>query len=201
MPTASSPGRVQPLRKLIHLAGATFPLLYLFTTRQAVLVVTAVALVLVLAVEWGRQQWPPLERLFEWLIGPAMRQGEESNPTAGTWSMLGLFVTVLVVERALAIPAMFYAQLGDPAAEIVGRRWGRHRLPSGKSLEGSLGCFGVSLLVGLACSQLLPVSPGLVAVGALTATVVEVAPLPPGDNLLMAPASGLTMALVSLVTT
>jgi len=197
--TTRPAGRVQPLRKLIHLGGAAFPLLYLFAPRSTLVWVTLIALALVVLVEGGRQVWSPLERWVESFIGPAMRAGEERKPTAGTWSMLGIAITVLAFERELAIPAMFYAQLGDPAAEIVGRRWGRHRLPNGKSLEGSLGCFGVSLAVGLGCCQALPLSPGVAALGALVATVAEAAPLPLGDNLLMAPLGGLAMTLAALI--
>jgi dolichol kinase len=199
MTTTTQTGRVQPLRKLIHLGGAAFPLLYLVTLRQVVLIIALVALALTITIEWGRQRWLALERLFEGLIGPAMRQGEETRPTAGLWAMLGILITLLAFERHLAIPAMLYAQLGDPAAEIVGRRWGRHRLPNGKSLEGSLAYLTVSLAVGLACCQVLPLSPGAAALGALVATVTEATPLPLGDNLLMAPLAGLAMALASLV--
>lgn len=199
MTTTPSSDRVQPLRKLIHLAGAAFGLLYLIAPRQVMLIIALVALVLTIVVEWGRRRWSNLERLFEWLIGSAMRQGEESQPTAGLWSMLGVVITLLAVGRHLAIPAILYAQVGDPAAEIVGRRWGRHRMPNGKSLEGSLGCFFVSLSVGLLCCLVLPLSPGVAALGALVATVTEAAPLSLGDNLTMAPLAGLAMALASLV--
>jgi phytol kinase len=191
-------GQVQPLRKLIHLAGAAFPLFYLIAPRQVVLIIALIALILTVAIEWGRQRWPALELLFEKLIGSALRQGEEDSPTAGVWSMLGILITLLAFARELAIPAMLYAQVGDPAAEIVGRRWGRHRLPNGKSLEGSLGCFTVSLIVGLACCQVLSLSPGVAALGALVATVAEAIPLPLGDNLLMAPLAGLAMTLAAL---
>ena len=199
MATRPQTNRVLPLRKLIHLAGAVFPLLYLVAPRETVLFAAALALIFTVTVEWGRQHWSTMERLFEWLIGPALREGEERKPTTGTWSMLGILITVLALKREYAIPAMFYAQVGDPAAEIVGRRWGRHRMPSGKSLEGSLGCFVVSATIGLVCTQILALSPVVVVVGALVATIAEAAPIPLGDNLLMAPLSGFAMALVSLL--
>jgi dolichol kinase len=201
MTATSGTERVLPLRKLIHLAGAAFALLYLFAPRHVVLMIALVALLLTVAVEWGRQRWLFLEWLFEWLIGPALRRGEESKPTTGTWSMLGIVISLLAFQRELAIPAILYAQIGDPVAEIVGRRWGRHRMPNGKSLEGSLGCFGVSLIIGLVCCRVLPLSPGVAALGALVATVAEAAPLSLGDNLLMAPSAGLAMALATLLVT
>jgi dolichol kinase len=153
MTTTQPTDRVLPLRKLIHLSGAAFAILYLFATRQTVLILGSIVLVLTIAVEWGRQRWLALERLTEWVIGPALRQGEEAQPTTGIWAMIGILITLLAFSREVAIPAILYAQVGDPAAEIVGRRWGRYRMPSGKSLEGSLGFFSISLIVGLAASQ------------------------------------------------
>ncbi len=199
MKPAATSDRVQPLRKLIHLAGASFALLYFIAPRPIVLAVAFIALLITAAVEWGRQRWPALERLLEWFIGSALRQGEESQPTAGLWSMLGAFITLLLFERHIAIPAVLFAQWGDPAAEIVGRRWGRHRFANGKSLEGSLGLFAGSLVVGLLCCLALPLSPGIAVLGALVATLAEAIPLPLGDNLTMAPLAGLAMTLASLL--
>ena len=84
MTTSRGTDQVLPLRKLIHLSGAAFPLLYLFAPRQVVLLVALICLVIVVMIEWGRQRWQLLERLFEWLIGPALREGEERGPTTGT---------------------------------------------------------------------------------------------------------------------
>jgi dolichol kinase len=199
MNTTPKTDRVLPLRKLIHLAGAAFPLIYLVVPRQTMLVIVLIALFLTGVVEWGRQRWTLLERLFELIIGPALRRGEEQKPTTGMWSMLAIVISIWAFKREFAIPAMLFAQLGDPVAEIVGRRWGRHRLPNGKSLEGSLGCFTTNLIIGLACAKALSISPGMALVGALAAAVTEAAPLPLGDNLLMAPISGLAMTLIALL--
>ena len=200
MENPSSSSQVQPLRKLIHLGGAIFALLYLIGPRSFVLLSAVVTLVLVWGVEWARQRFSSIARIFEKFIGPALRQGEARQPTAGLWSMVGILITLLIFERALAIPAILYAHLGDPAAEVVGRRWGRHRLPNGKSLEGSLGCLVVGLISGLICCQVLPLSPGVAVFGALSATIAEAVPLWLGDNLLMAPFAGLAMALVTRLT-
>ena len=199
MTTIQRTDRVLPLRKLIHLSGAAFPLLYFVASRQIVLVLAVVLLILTVAVEWGRQHWPPLERLFEWAIGSALRRGEESKPTTGAWATLGILITLLAFKREFAIPAMLYAQVGDPAAEIIGRSLGRHRLLNNKTLEGSLGCFIVNLVVGLVCCQVLPLSPGVAALGALVATLAEAVPLSIGDNLMMAPLAGLAMSLAARI--
>jgi hypothetical protein len=74
-----------------------------------------VALICTVAIEWGRQRWSALERL----IGPALRQCKDSKPTSGTWSMLGILISLLDFRKELAIPAMLHAQLG------TGHRWTR----------------------------------------------------------------------------
>jgi dolichol kinase len=173
--------------------------LYFIAPRSVVLGVSLAALAATAALEWGRQRWPILERLVEGLIGPALRQGEESQPTAGLWAMLGVCITLLLFERRVAIPAVLFAQIGDPAAEIVGRRWGQRRFANGKSLEGSLGFFVTSLAVGLLCCVALPLPPGIAVLGALVATLTEAIPLPLGDNLTMAPLAGLAMSLAALL--
>jgi dolichol kinase len=189
--------RLRPLRKLIHLGGAVFALIYLVTSRRLVLTLALIGLLGLIAVEGARQRWPAAEELFEAFIGPALRQGEERRPTTGLWSMLGIIVALVAFPKAIAIPAILFAQVGDPAAEVFGRRWGRYKFGTGKSLAGSLGCFLASVAAGLGSAVILPVPVIAVVAGAFVATLVEALPLPIGDNLWMAPLSGLAMALVA----
>ena len=125
MATTQKSDQVRPLRKLIHLAGAVFPSLYLFYSRQLVLIVALNVLAIVAAIEVGRRQWPAMEQAFEQLLGPALRSGEERKPTTGIWSLMGIIFSIIIFDRAIAIAGMFFAQVGDPAAEVAGQRWGR----------------------------------------------------------------------------
>ncbi len=184
------------LRKLIHLGGSGFALIYLIAPRQWVIGLALATLALVLVVEYGRQHWALLDAIFQWAIGPALRQGEQSGLTAGVWSTLSILIALVCFPRPVAIPAILFAQLGDPAAEAFGRAFGRHHLFDHKTLEGSLGCLGVCLVVGLLCGKALSISTPAVILGALVATLVEFVPLPPNDNLYMAPLSGAVMVLV-----
>jgi dolichol kinase len=199
--TTQKSDQVRPLRKLIHLAGAGFPLLYLFSSQRLVLIVALNVLAIVAVIEVGRRHWPGVERAFEQLLGPALRSGEERKPTTGIWSLMGIIFSIVIFDRAIAIAGMFFAQVGDPAAEVAGRRWGRHHWhpAGGKTLEGSLGCFVASVVVGLLCSLELAISPSTVVVGALVATLVEAAPRSVSDNLFMAPVACLAMTLVALI--
>lgn len=72
---------------------------------------------------------------------------------------IGLFVYVLSINilvafffedhwtaATLGAVAMTF---GDSAGSIIGRRYGKHRIINGKSLEGSLGVFAVTALMSL----------------------------------------------------
>jgi dolichol kinase len=75
---------------------------------------------------------------------------------------------------------MLYNGLGDAAAALVGRRFGRHRTAWGKSWEG----FGAGLVTNLAIGFAIPGVPiGAAVLGGVAAAVLEFAPLPLDDNL------------------
>ena len=84
-------------------------------------------------------------------------------------------------------------------ATIIGKKYGRRRLFN-KSLEGSLACLLVCLLIGVIMVvggkvMLLPVA----VVGAVTATIAELLPFPVDDNLTIPIFSGGTMTLTDFV--
>jgi dolichol kinase len=87
--------------------------------------------------------------------------------------------------------AVICLSVGDVAANIIGKRFGRHRL-GGKSLEGMLGNFAVTFAV----IYFIAPSPVVALAGALTGAIVECLPLPYiNDNLSIPLAAGLVMTL------
>ena len=87
------------------------------------------------------------------------------------------FVLCGIFPAAAAKPGDAYTVmlLGDTAAALVGRRWGRTRFPNGKSLEGviafvAVGTAGFAVFLafrGLPLGRLLPVSLAAAVAGAL----------------------------------
>jgi CDP-diglyceride synthetase len=86
-----------------------------------------------------------------------------------------------------AVAAVLVAGVGDAAAAVVGKRWGRLRYPGGKSVEGSL----VFFLVVLAIGRVLLPDAGIAPLLALAAvlTLVEAPALTVDDNLYLPPAA------------
>jgi dolichol kinase len=112
-------------------------------------------------------------------------------------------VTLTVFQRPVAALALFYVAVGDPAAGIVGTRYGHTRLPwpkglsRTKSLEGTLAfsaaALGVALVLwaGGVYSVLWPA-----VAGALAAALVELLPIPIEDNVSVPLASAAVMGIL-----
>ena len=72
-----------------------------------------------------------------------------------------------------SVACTVYLVLGDMTAAIIGISFGRLRLPSGKSVEGSIAMWVVCLLVGTVVFWPVPLSEYPVVVGATVATLSE----------------------------
>jgi dolichol kinase len=103
----------------------------------------------------------------------------EARRLSLTWFLLGVFLTVWFPGEGIAVAAILVLSVADPAASVVGRLWGRHRLGKG-TLEGTLTFFAVAVAV------LFPFVgiPAAIPVAAFVA-LIEVLPTGLDDNLLI----------------
>lgn len=121
---------------------------------------------------------------------------EEGDFTGATYILLSVCLTVALFDRATAVAALAFIIVGDTLAALIGRRWGRHRIWGGKSVEGFLGCLAGTLIVAF----LTPGNPLLVCViGAVSAAVIEALPTGIDDNVSVPLGSGLVMTLAAKI--
>lgn len=167
-------------RKLIHLATVAVPLLAWVLPRWAALALLAPAAGVALAVEWARfrSRWARYHFLRR--TRTLLRAHERRGLAGATYMVLAYLLALLLFPRPIAVTAMLYNGLGDAAAALVGKRWGRHRTRWGKSWEGAGAALAVNLAVGLVVPG-VPLPAALA--GALAAAVLEFLPLPLDDNL------------------
>ena len=192
------PGRMNLPRKLIHVASTVVPVLGWLVSFWLALAMAGVALLASLVLEAARRWWPWVNRLLWRWVPSVFREWEERRALGSTWFSLGMLVTLLLCGQDAGGTALLYLAWGDPAAEIVGRRWGQPR--QRKTLAGSLGCLVACLLAGAVGIYLGGLSPWAVLVGAVVATLVERWSPPPDDNLWMPILSGLAILLVQGLT-
>ena len=180
-------------RKSIHLLGLVFPILYVFTTRHTALAVVGALLVIALGVELFKVLFPAFRGIFMRIFSPMLRSQERRGGLTGaTYYLIGSFLCILFFDKTLAIVCLCFLTLGDLFAALIGKQWGRIKLFSRKSLEGSLACFtvctGIALLIGL--------HPVVAITGALAATLIELLPTGVDDNITIPLISGLAMHLL-----
>ncbi len=150
-----------------------------------------------LAVEVARHWRPALNQVLWQLLPTIFRPWEGRRVLGSTWFAVGALLALVAYGRDVGGTALLFLTWGDPAAEIVGRAWGRQT--GGKTVAGSLGCLFACLMAALVGIGLGGLGPWTVLAGAVTATLVERWSPPPDDNVWMPVLGGLVMAGMELV--
>ncbi len=172
--------RREVYRKALHITSVVLPLFVWLVPRSVSLAVLLPVTVLALLIDGLRLRFRLPRYHFLRLTRILLRPRERHGFAGATYMAVAYAAAVLIFPKPVAVAAMLFNGLGDAAAALVGRRWGRHRVRRGKSLEGTGAAFATCLLVGL----LLPGIPAMAAVvGAVVASALELADLPPDDNL------------------
>lgn len=181
-PAGLGAGGREGARKAIHLGASVAVALIAALappTLGRLLLLAAVALAA--GIEWLRIHSPAADVAFRRAVGPLLRNRERRGVTGATTLAAGFAATMILVPQPFAAAGILMAGAGDAAGALIGRRWGRHHFPGGKSLEGSLACFSAALAAGAAMPGI-----GAAALPAALATAAfEAAPLPFDDNLLL----------------
>ena len=179
-------------RKAIHLASLSIPLAYYLTPdpwqrdwERALLA----AVILSLAIEVFRLNHLPTRNLFRHFFGELLRNHEDVSLLGSTYLLIACLLSIHLFPKPIAVLALAFLIVGDTMAAIVGKWLGRTRIFD-KTLEGSLACLVTCYLLTL----LVPEIPFRVAVvGALTATVFELLPIPLDDNFRIPLSAGFAM--------
>jgi dolichol kinase len=182
------------MRKLIHLAMALLPAAGWWVSFQLALALGGLLLGASLAVEAARRWWPGVNRLLWRLLPTTFRAWEDRRLLGSTWFVVGALASLLLYGQDVGGTAVLFLAWGDPAAEMVGGRWGRSGQE--KTVAGSLGCLALCLVAGLVGVGLGGLSPWAGLAGAVVATLVERWSPPPDDNLWMPILSGLAIVVI-----
>ena len=183
-------------RKAIHLASLSIPIAYYLSPtswgrnwERAHLA----SVILSLAIEVFRLNHPRIRSVFRHFFGELLRNHEDASLLGSTYLLIAVLLTIHLFDKPIAVLALGFLILGDTVAAIVGKSIGRVHLIGGKTLEGSLSClfvcYGLTLLM-----PGIPFTVGLV--GALTATVFELLPIPLDDNFRIPLSAGFAMELL-----
>ena len=182
-------------RKAIHFAALSIPLGYFFLAKRSALLILIPIVLMTLAGDIIRLKELPGSRLIKRIFGAMLRDHENSDLSGASYILSGATLTIAMFSKPVALAALGFIILGDIAAALVGRRYGRIKIGD-KTLEGSLTFFGVSFLVAILVPDLSFV---IGIIGALVATIIEAMTWPVDDNLIVPVIAGLLMQILAAI--
>ena len=100
--------------------------------------------------EVTRRIWPAWNLQLMRVLGKMAHPHEAHRVNSATWFCCALLIVGPLGDKAVAALAIGVLGVGDTAAAIVGRKWGRRLLVNGRTLEGTAAFFVASLLTGAA---------------------------------------------------
>lgn len=175
-------------RKLFHLLTLLAPLSYNIFSRNISLTIYGTCLIIDIIVESLRLTFPKLNKMLLKVFNTIYRQNEEENPSAIIWTLTGIFLTGFIfIDKKIVTSALLYIALGNSTAGFISMRHEKIRAKY-KNLKDSLACFVVCSLCGI---FFLPWQ--LALIGATTATIVKLLPLPLSNNFWMPLLSGFVL--------
>lgn len=177
------------LRQLIHASGIFILVLSIFLKPEA-LILLCIILVIMAEMIFVLDKYYHIP-LLSTILSKCKRRDDERG---FLYFFIGIIATLYIFSfnMAIASTGILMLLLGDSASTLVGRRFGRHKLPFNKlkSIEGSL----AFLIVGfLSAFTLLPIIPSII--GALVGTLTE-AYSPIDDNITVPIISAFVISLV-----
>ncbi|MBY0369581.1 SEC59/DGK1/VTE5 family protein [bacterium] len=152
----------------------------------------------------ARLQSPWLRKFALKYFSPIMRRNELLSLSGNSFFILGMTGVVFFFSKNIALLSVLFLAVGDPVAAYVGTRYGKHRIPGGKSVEGALANFLVSALVtapfaafylGLSGAPLV----AMILAGGLVSTIAELIPFPGDDNFSVPLFSALLLSLLHVL--
>ncbi len=181
-------------RRLFHIgAGSSIPLAGIFVSETGMIVALAVVAGGGLGLDLARFRLTWLNRHFLRWMAPLLKQTEDQKFTGATYMVVAALLTFVLFGSEVAVPAMFFLSLGDPAAAFVGKK-----LPGPRLWKQSPGGTLAFIAVGFAAVGVL-ITTGATDyhwglwIGAVAAGLVELLSPPPDDNLVLPIAAGAVM--------
>jgi len=176
-------------RNIFHACNSMIGMgLLLVLTEQQVLVAAAFMMCLAWSLEIGRRILPALNDVLMRILGRLAHPHEAWRVNSATWFCTACFVVACTLNAEAATVGMVVLGFADPAAAIVGRRFGKIQLVNGRTLLGSAAFFAVGTgcafaWLSLAWSVSPMVALKMALAGALAGTLAELFSRRIDDNL------------------
>jgi dolichol kinase len=178
-------------RRLFHFVNgfSTATAYALFFTHEQVIHIFGTIACIVYVLDRIRIAYPEVvERRVPWVNRILVRAEEQVREAAMTPYAIAVLLTILTFPKPAALVAIYTLGIADPAAALVGIRFGRRKLSANRSFEGSLAFFVSTVVVAAAVltwgtdGAPLAITGAALTIG-LAASACELLPLRIDDNM------------------
>jgi len=182
------------VRKAVHLFALVIPVGHYLVSFPVAVVGISIPAAVAILIDLARFHRWKLWDVVSPLIGPIIRDHEvKGGFTGASYILTASTIVIVVFPKSIAIAAIVFIIIGDIAAALVGRTWGKHPLIGRKSVEGSSACL-ISLVLVSFLIPGLPTAAGIL--GAVVATAAEAFSGKIDDNLAVPIVSGTAMFII-----
>lgn len=175
-------------RKFIHISSAWIAFAYIFLSRDLMIGILAFLFLGSLFSDIMRFYSKWFNDFYMKVVGPVLRSHEVKlrgiTLTGATYLMFSALLSVLIFPKEVAISAIFLMTIGDAAAAVIGKSFGKIKFYS-KTFEGGLAFFIAGLIIVLLTPKLSNnVNEYYIGIAAVFITsIIEMLPLKLDDNI------------------
>ncbi|MEZ5358751.1 MAG: SEC59/DGK1/VTE5 family protein [Candidatus Zixiibacteriota bacterium] len=179
------------VRKGIHLCALVIPIGYSFLPFIITIIAVGVSAIISIIIDISRFREWKMWHLLAVILTPIIRDHEiKGGFTGASYILTTSTLTIALFPKPIAIAALVFIIIGDTAAALIGRRFGKHKIIGKKSFEGSFACLASLAAVSFLIPG-LPTPVGLA--GAFVATLAELFTGKIDDNFTVPISSGFVM--------
>ncbi len=137
------------LRKGIHLISLSIPLLYIFVDKTTALLILLPLTFLAVLIDL-MSKFRNFVRLYLYKFFRKMLRSHETEKklilNGASWVLISATLCVIIFPKLLTVVSFTILIISDIMAALIGRKYGKHPIFVGKSLEGST-AFVISALI------------------------------------------------------
>ncbi|MEI6057278.1 MAG: phosphatidate cytidylyltransferase [Lentisphaerota bacterium] len=168
-------------RKLIHITSLWMAFAMIILPEIWASSIFLLLLILNLIVEYGNyKDWPFVSSSYHFVFGKMMRKdpSEKSFKLSGSpFVLASAFLSIILFDKHIAFLAFSVMIVGDTAAALVGRKFGRIRFSNGKTVEGFLAFIISSALILMLCGFAFNYSVAIIIKGEIGIFIAAIAEL------------------------
>jgi dolichol kinase len=148
---------VELKRKLFHLLGVIFPLMYYFSSLRLTLTILIIINFITIALDINRHFIPKVQNIIDKIFISIIRPHEYSgtgNLSGMSYMLFGFLLTAIFFQKEQVILSWLILIFADSIAAILGKKYGTPTF-YGKSFEGSAMFFCFSMMIAVICHVFL----------------------------------------------